>query len=131
MKLKNLVVVLVAAIISYSFTIQNNEPGQETYETYCVACHQADGQGQVGINPPLVGSEWVTGDKIRLIKTVMLGLNEPQIINGIKYNNAMPTHDYLEDAELANVITFVRKKYGLMPDSISIADIKTVRESLK
>lgn len=131
MKHKSLVFLLLAVIILNSFTIQKNEPGQDTYETYCIACHQANGKGTLGINPPLVDSDWVSGDKTRLIKTVILGLNEPQIINGVIYNNAMPAHDYLEDTELANLLTFVRKKYGEMPDSVTVAEVKSVRESLK
>jgi mono/diheme cytochrome c family protein len=105
--------------------------GKETYEIYCVACHQNDGNGQPGTNPPLIGSDWVKGDKNRLIKTVMMGLTEPIEVNGIKYNNAMPAHDYLEDADLANVLTYVRKNFGQMTDSVTVAEVKIVREKLK
>ena len=108
-----------------------NEPGKETYETFCIACHQADGKGQIGINPPLVGSDWVKGDKAVLIKTVMAGLTEPIEVNGVKYKNAMPAHDYLEDADLAQLLTYVRHKFGETTDSVTVAEVKIVRENLK
>ncbi len=134
--MKNLIPFLFLVLfVSLSFTdkniTQNNEPGKETYETFCIACHQADGKGQPGVNPPLVGSDWVKGDKTRLIKTVLQGLNEPIQVDGIKYTNAMPAHDFLEDADLAQLLTYVRNKFGELPDSVTIDEVKKVRDSLK
>lgn len=105
--------------------------GKDTYETFCIACHQADGKGQIGVNPPLVGSDWVKGDKSKLIKTVLQGLAEPIEVNGVKYNNAMPAFDYIEDAELASLLTFVRNKFGETADSVTVAEVKSVRDSIK
>jgi mono/diheme cytochrome c family protein len=107
------------------------EPGKESYDTYCIACHQADGKGQKGVNPPLAGSSWVKGDVNVLIKTVLQGLTTPLEIEGVKYTNAMPSFDYLEDAEMANLLTYVRKNFGQMPDSVTVAQVKIVRDSLK
>lgn len=127
-------------IVSLSFTNKYEEKshknstffdGKETYETFCIACHQADGKGQIGVNPPLVGSDWVKDDKSKLIKTVLQGLTEPIEVNGVKYNNAMPAFDYIEDAELATLLTFVRNKFGGMTDSVTVAEVKLVRELLK
>jgi mono/diheme cytochrome c family protein len=139
MKFKFLFLFLIL-FVSLSFTNNYNKKpskenvlfdGKEIYETYCIACHQADGKGQIGVNPPLVGSDWVIGDKSRLIKTVLQGLTEPIEINGVKYQNAMPAFDYIEDAELATLLTFVRNKFGGMTDSVNVAEVKLVRESLK
>jgi mono/diheme cytochrome c family protein len=127
-------------IVSLSFTniyeersIEKSElfDGKETYETFCIACHQADGKGQIGVNPPLVGSDWVKGDKSKFIKTVLQGLTEPIEVNGVKYNNAMPAFDYIEDAELATLLTFVRNKFGETTDSVTVAEVKSVRDSIK
>lgn len=137
-KIKYLSVAIIALlIVTTSFTVKYNQnypqnvPGKETYETFCIACHQADGKGQPGVNPPLVGSEWVNGDKNRLIKTVLQGLNEPIEVNGVKYTNAMPAHDFLEDADLAQLLTYVRNKFGELSDSVTVDEVKKVRDSLK
>src|SRR5680860_315466 len=37
--------------------------GQKIYNIYCISCHQADGKGDGNRYPPLVESDWVTGDK--------------------------------------------------------------------
>ncbi|MGH8314568.1 MAG: c-type cytochrome, partial [Steroidobacterales bacterium] len=35
------------------------ESGESAYARNCLACHQADGTGVRGFQPPLVGSPWV------------------------------------------------------------------------
>ena len=129
-----LLFVLSAILMSFTNSTNGkltlNEPGKETYETFCISCHQADGKGQVGINPPLVGSDWVKGDKSMLIKTVMAGLTEPIEVNGVKYKNAMPAHDFLEDADLAQLLTYIRHKFGETTDSVTVVEVKAVRDSL-
>ena len=46
--------------------------GQQVYTSYCVTCHQANGQGIPGAFPPLTETEWTTGDEGRLIRLVYL-----------------------------------------------------------
>ena len=43
----------------------------------------------MGQFPPLAGSDWVLGDKDRLIKISMYGLMGEIEVNGIKYTNVM------------------------------------------
>ena len=48
--------------------------GEKVYQTYCTACHQANGQGLAGAFPPLAGSDYLLADKNRAISTVIGGL---------------------------------------------------------
>ena len=36
--------------------------GSKIYTTYCVSCHQADGQGLSALYPPLAGSDYLMED---------------------------------------------------------------------
>ncbi len=133
--MKITIYLLVISFITLSFVTKNPkanfDPGKESYEVYCIGCHMADGKGQPGTNPPLVGSKWVKTDKNMLIKTVLKGLNEPIEVNGVKYKNAMPAHDFIDDYEMSDLLSYVRIKFGEMPDSVTVSEIKAVRESLK
>ena len=51
----------------------------------CVACHLPNGKGQPGAIPPLADSDWVLGDKERLIKISIHGLQGEIAVNGKKY----------------------------------------------
>ena len=37
--------------------------GEKIYYQYCSACHQMNGKGASGRFPPLINTDWVTGDK--------------------------------------------------------------------
>lgn len=105
--------------------------GKVVYETYCLPCHQADGGGVQKLNPPLVKTDWVLGDKKRLINVILNGLDKPMEINGDTYENVMASHDYLTDLEIADVLTYVRNSFGNRAAPITPAEVKAVRASKK
>lgn len=101
-------------------------PGQAIYEQHCLACHQANGSGVPNLNPPLRGTDWVMGDKIRLINVLLKGL-QGQEIDGEFYDNAMPAHDFLDDAKIAGVLTYIRGNFGNKADAVTADEVKAVR----
>ncbi|MET0516675.1 MAG: copper-containing nitrite reductase, partial [Nitrospiraceae bacterium] len=56
--------------------------GGTLYKTYCMGCHQAEGQGIPGTFPPLAKSDYLMADKSRAIETVLNGLTGPIEVNG-------------------------------------------------
>lgn len=102
------------------------DSGKIIYETYCLACHQEDGSGVPGMNPPLVKTDWVLGDSTRLINVILKGLKDTEI-NGDSYSNEMPSHDFLTDNQIAEVLTYVRNSFGNKASSISSEDVRKQR----
>jgi glucose/arabinose dehydrogenase len=86
--------------------------GAALYAKYCAACHQSNGKGDGSRFPPLAGTDWVTGDKRRLMQVVIHGLSGPITVNGVGYNEAMPSHAYLKDTEIASILTYIRQSFG-------------------
>ncbi len=102
----------------------------QTYQIYCAGCHQRDGRGDSQRFPPLDGSEWVTGDKSRLIGLVLKGLEGPIEVKGQMYNGVMPQHGFLEDDKLADILSYVRTSFGNDADAVSEAEVAAVRRKL-
>ncbi|GAB3641820.1 c-type cytochrome [Spirosoma arcticum] len=100
--------------------------GQAIYEQYCLACHQANGSGVPNLNPPLRGTDWVLGDKTRLINVLLKGL-QGQEIEGEFYDNVMPAHDFLNDTQIADVLTYIRNNFGNKADAVKADEVKAVR----
>src|SRR5690606_13432139 len=86
--------------------------GAQLYNLYCAACHLRDGKGDGGRFPSLAGTDWVTGDKRRLIDVVLNGLEGPIVVNEQPFNGIMPPHSFLKDTEVASVLTYIRKSFG-------------------
>ena len=102
--------------------------GQRVYAQTCSACHQPTGLGIAGAFPPLAGSEWVTGDKGRLVRIVMHGLSGPITVAGEEYESMMPPFGgTLGDPELAAVATYIRSSWGNTGDAVTAAEVAAVR----
>ena len=93
--------------------------GEAVYKAVCNGCHQATGQGQ-GQIPPLVDSEWVTQGTERFAQIVLNGLSGPITVNGASYGAAvMPAQKgAINDKQVAQVMTYVRYKFGNISDSV-------------
>jgi mono/diheme cytochrome c family protein len=105
--------------------------GQKVYVQYCLTCHQADGGGVQRLNPPLIKTQYVLGDKNRLINIVLKGFSEDVEINGEYYSNTMPAHDFLKDQEIADVLTYVRNSFGNKASAIKLAEVTPLRAANK
>jgi mono/diheme cytochrome c family protein len=105
-------------------------PGQKLYGRHCLSCHQADGGGVPNMQPAIAGGTWVKGDAKALALFVMSGgfnsAERKQSANG----NVMPPFRQLSDDDLAQILTYVREKFGAGASPVSAAEVAAARESL-
>ncbi len=101
--------------------------GKRVFDTTCMACHQANGLGVPGQYPPLVASEWVTGNEERMIRIVLHGLNGPITVEGKEYNNVMAPLGSLKDDQIANVLSYVRATWGNAAPEVQPETVAKVR----
>ena len=105
--------------------------GKQVYLEQCLACHQADALGVQGMNPPLVKTKWVLGDKTTLVQVVLKGMTGEVDINGDTYHNVMAPHNDLTDQQIADVLTYVRNNFGNKASAITAAEVKAIRAKTK
>jgi mono/diheme cytochrome c family protein len=110
-------------------TAVRNE-GAKVFNTACVACHQANGQGLAGQFPPLAGSEWVLAEgPNRIIRIVLHGVAGPLNVKGADFNNAMPPwKESFTDAQIAAVITYIRSEWGNKAGPVTAEQVKKWRD---
>ena len=107
------------------------ERGKKVYATYCLSCHQSDGSGVPKLNPPLIKTKWVLGDKKKLINVVLNGMDELIEVDGEEYENVMPPQSYLKDEQIADVLTYVRNSFGNKASVITAPEVKAQRGKAK
>jgi mono/diheme cytochrome c family protein len=105
-------------------------PGRKVYESLCLACHMADGSGVPGMHPPLAKTDWVTGDKERLIRITIQGLSGKIEVNGRVYNSVMPPNGHLSNREIADVLTYIRQDFGNDASEVTEEEVQKVRSTL-
>jgi mono/diheme cytochrome c family protein len=101
--------------------------GKAVYTNVCLACHMADGGGVQNMNPPLIKTSYVLGNKAALIKIVLHGFNEDVEIDGKTYSNTMSPHDNLTDRQIADVLTYVRRSFGNKASAVKRAEVSKIR----
>ena len=108
-------------------TMTTGAAGQRLYQTYCMGCHQAEGQGIPGMFPPLAKSDYLLAETSRSIETVVNGLHGPIEVNGQPYNGTMPPMGHLKDEEIADILSYVRSSWGNATNPVSAAEVSAVR----
>ncbi len=103
--------------------------GSILYDISCATCHQRDGKGDNGRFPPLVGSDFVMGDKDQLIKIILHGLQGPIKVNGKTWDGIMPAHaEHLDDHAVASILTYIRKRFGNKSGAVSSLEVAKNRK---
>ncbi|WP_316814721.1 c-type cytochrome [Pedobacter nyackensis] len=110
--------------------------GAALFASSCQTCHAADGNGISSLAPPLNKSEWVTGDKNKLISIVLYGLTGPIKINGHVYEAPEISADMpgiahseeISDDDVAQVLSFIRGSWQNNADKVSIDEVGKVRK---
>ncbi|SEW32004.1 c-type cytochrome [Chitinophaga arvensicola] len=101
--------------------------GKKVYEQYCLTCHQVDGSGVPHLNPPLIKTTFVLGEKPALVQVILKGMQSSVPIDDEYYSNNMPPHNFLKDQEIADVLTYVRNNFGNKAGAVTAAEVKAIR----
>lgn len=104
--------------------------GAALYQKHCASCHQADGKGVTRLIPPLVGTDYVSGDKLRLIRILLLGLNEPIVVQDEDYYSPMASFQHLSDVEIAEVLSYIRTRFGGGASPVLVKEVQQQRKKL-
>lgn len=108
------------------------ERGKEIYKVVCGACHQPHGNGLEGLAPPLRDSEWALGSEQRLVRIALHGVRDEISVKGNKYALNMPAlAEALSDAQIADVLTYVRHEWGHAAPAIAANTVASVRAATK
>ncbi len=113
--------------------------GAAMFQSVCQTCHGADGNGIAGLAPPLNNSNWVQGDKNKLLPIVLFGLTGPVKVDNKIYgppeiNGDMPgiggNKEY-SDEDIAQVLNYIRSSWNNKAEKISEIEISNARKKYK
>lgn len=126
---------LLTVILAISLQSFNQQPsaanlqnGKTVYETYCMSCHQENGNGIEGAFPSLVKSGNLV-DKNRLVQIITKGMRGPIEVKGVKYNGEMAGVD-LTDKEVADVVNYIRNSWGNKAPLIKASDVVLAKKAV-
>jgi glucose/arabinose dehydrogenase/mono/diheme cytochrome c family protein len=112
--------------------LKSYRSGRTLYGSLCFACHGTDGRGAPApgaegrtLAPSLVGSPRVLGDERATIAILLHGLQGE--VDGVDYGAPMVPMSSYSDAELANVITYIRNSFGNRAPAVQARSVTASR----
>ncbi len=102
--------------------------GEKIYRIQCLMCHQAEGEGIPDLQPPLAGSEAVTGEVEPLVHWILGGSAAKQ--GPSEYSNFMPPFELLSDDDVAAVATYIRTGFGNQAARVEPSEVAAARAKL-
>jgi glucose/arabinose dehydrogenase/mono/diheme cytochrome c family protein len=112
--------------------LRSYRSGATLYNSVCFACHGADGRGAPApgaagrtIAPSLIGSRRVLGDERAAIAILLHGLEGK--VDGVDYGAPMVPMNSYSDADLANLLTYVRNSFGNRAPAVAPAAVAARR----
>jgi len=108
--------------------VDPKELGKKLFTAHCVSCHQQSGLGVAGQYPPLVDSQWVTGNAGVTKRILLHGLDGPVTVKGETYSGNMPAFSAkLKDEHLGAVLTYIRSAWGNAADAVPPESVAATR----
>ncbi len=107
-----------------------SERGAKLYGDHCVACHGERGEGVPGAYPALSGSRAVTmRSTANLVHIVLEGGFPPSTAGNPRPFGMPPFAPVLQDADVAELLSFVRASWGNRAAPVSALDVARARDA--
>lgn len=93
----------------------------------CASCHGVAGEGVGGAFPPIAGSPLLGGPPERLAVIVLHGMEGPIERPGRVWSLAMPASPDLSDAQVAELVTWMRGRFAQAGDTVTATGVARLR----
>lgn len=105
-----------------------DSPGGKLYAQHCASCHGERGEGAGGLYPALAGSRAATlRTPVNLVHLVLEGGFAPSTAGNPRPFGMPPFATVLSDAEVAQVLSYVRASWGNRAEAVSTLDVNQFR----
>lgn len=123
--------VAATAPLALSLVTLKEQPGAGIYNGFCIKCHGVDGMGTPGKFPALAGNPAVLQlNADSLIRLLVEGSTAPVTSTGPAAEKMPPFAPKLSDAEMADVLTYIRCNWGNRATAVTHRSVRKLHEAL-
>ena len=106
------------------------QPGAAIYASDCASCHGFDAKGFTSYMPALAGNPVVLDENASSLINVLLNGSVPLVAEGTPDAYRMPQfRQQLSDQDAADVITFMRNRWGNQAPAVSATQVANLRKT--
>lgn len=103
--------------------------GKRLYHLHCANCHQADGVGLARLYPPLKHSDYLISNRRESICGIRNGQKGEIIVNGISFDQEMPSNFKLTNLEIAEIATYIFNDFADTVQIITPNEVQRILET--
>ncbi len=112
MTLKNYLLLLSLSLLAVSSCVSvADNSGKASYKRHCASCHGTEGEGLGNYIPPLQKADYLKEHEEELACIIKYGLKGEIEVNGVTYSQPMGGIAQMDNAELTNLINYIRKEF--------------------
>lgn len=97
--------------------------GKSSYQKHCSGCHGVNGEGLGTYIPPLRNADYLKEHHEQLACIIKYGISGEIVVNGITYSQPMGGITELDDAEMTNLINYIRAEFLNNNEALSVMDV--------
>ncbi|MFZ6817304.1 c-type cytochrome [Undibacterium sp. Ji22W] len=102
--------------------------GETIYRAQCIDCHGKQGEGKTGIYPALIGNRSIQMPNIsNAVRVILAGGFSPATRANPRPYSMPPFAPFLDDTEVALVLTYIRNAWGNQGSVIGASEINPYR----
>lgn len=105
--------------------------GKRLYHLHCANCHQTDGAGLARLYPPLKHSDYLISNRQESICGIRNGQKGEIIVNGISFNQEMPSNLKLTNLEIAEIATYIYNDFADTVQIITPNEVQSILETCR
>lgn len=103
--------------------------GRTLYLGLCAGCHGAQGEGQPASSVRLDSNTTAMfADPINLVRVIDQGIVERPLAEGLRMQKMPAYRDWLTDAQMADLVNYMRQQWGGHTETLTAADIAGIKE---
>ncbi len=108
-----------------------SEAGALSYIEHCATCHRLDGMGAPRIYPALKGNSMIMADDPSSLIQISLAGSTTPVTSSYPMALGMPAFETVKNAELAEILTFIRNSWGNRGSAVSAEQVGRMRLELQ
>ncbi len=110
---------------------KSDDAGAKSYIKHCATCHGDNGEGKTDAFPALAGNRTVTmANTTNFITVILKGGFAPATAGNPRPYGMPPFYHLLNDAEIANVATYIRSSWGNAAPALTELNLVKYRDAL-
>ncbi len=122
------IVVVIISVLVLRTCSAPSDKGRLVYEQHCANCHGDNGEG-FAMYPPLLKADYLDQHSSQFACITQYGLKEEIMVNGKKYNQAMPANLNLSSTDITNLANYVYQTFSTSGKTFTQDEIKKQLEN--